>query len=124
MSRSFPGIVLLVLSSLTSPCGGADMLQLTVDREQRSYLLARPDARSTTTPTIIMLHGVNGTAERIAQLTGLDRLGPQQGFATVFRSRAPMSGTVFCPAESLLKRSNCSKNSAAHPTISGFSKRW
>jgi polyhydroxybutyrate depolymerase len=66
----------------------AETLQLTVDGQPRTYLLERPSARGPS-PTVIMLHGANGTAEGIAQQTGLARLGPDAGFAVVFpQSRA------------------------------------
>jgi poly(3-hydroxybutyrate) depolymerase len=63
-------------------------MQIAVDGYPRTYLIERPNT-SRPSPTIIMLHGANGTAGAIAQLTNLARLGPQDGFVTVFpQSRA------------------------------------
>ena len=69
---------------------GAESLQLTVSGQPRTFLVERP-ATSGPYPTIIMLHGLHGTAERVAQRTGLAQKGPQEGFAAVFpQSRAPV----------------------------------
>ena len=66
----------------------AEEMQITVDGYARIYIIERPNT-SRPSPTVIMLHGANGTAGLIAQQTNLAGLGPQDGFVTVFpQSRA------------------------------------
>src|SRR5436309_16066971 len=78
---------ILMLCGVDRGAGAAEM-QITVDGYARTYLIERPNA-SRPSPTIIMLHGANGTAGAIAQLTNLARLGPPDGFVAVFpQSRA------------------------------------
>src|SRR2546421_2513471 len=61
----------------------AETMQLVVDGQRRTFLLER--SRTTApSPTIIVLHGANGTAEGIAQQTGLLQLAPAEGFAVAF----------------------------------------
>jgi len=89
MRRLIQAITLLALAMVVIVgSAAAEPMQLVVDGQPRAYLLERPKTQGPR-PTIIMLHGANGTAERLAQQTGLARLGPQDGFAAVFpQSRA------------------------------------
>jgi polyhydroxybutyrate depolymerase len=81
--------IVFTVASVVMICGAsAEPMQLTVEGQSRTYLLERP-ALGGPRPTVIMLHGANGTAEGIAQRTGLAQQGPQAGFAVVFpQSRA------------------------------------
>jgi polyhydroxybutyrate depolymerase len=84
MSRPVVIAAMAILCSVAidrSAC--AETMQLAVDGKPRTYLLERPNTPGPS-PTIIMLHGANGTAERIAEQTGLGRLAPQNGFIAVF----------------------------------------
>ena len=89
MRRSIAATAILTLCSIADASSvGAETLQLTIDGQPRTYLLERPNAGARS-PTVIVLHGAGGKAERVAQLTGLAQLGPQEGFAAVFpQSRA------------------------------------
>jgi polyhydroxybutyrate depolymerase len=85
----------IAVIALVALCAGglgrsacAETIHIVVDGQPRNILLERP---KTPGPhqTILMLHGANGTAERIAQQTGLAHLGPQEGVVVVFpQSRA------------------------------------
>ena len=75
----------------------AEPLRLNVGGQERTYLLERP-AGQTARPTVIMLHGLNGSGAAIAKATGLDRSGPQNDFAAVFPDKhAAMLGWNFFP---------------------------
>jgi hypothetical protein len=64
---------------------------------ERTYIIERPPGQ-TPRPTVIMLHGLNGTGADIARLTGLDRLAPQNGFVVLFPERIPqLQGWNFFP---------------------------
>lgn len=122
MWRAISAIVVLMLCSLAArPSAAAETLQLSVDGQPRSYLLARPDAR-TPAPTVIMLHGVNGTGERVAQLTGLDRLAPQQGFAAVFPHSRANVWNRFLPGTELPGAIELFKKFGGPPNDFGFLK--
>jgi polyhydroxybutyrate depolymerase len=61
----------------------AETVQLVINGQARSFLLERPPDQ-TQRPTLIMLHGSNGSGAVIARRSGLDRLGPKNGYAAVF----------------------------------------
>jgi len=46
-----------------------------------------------------MLHGINGTAERIGQRTGLDQAGPREGFVVVFPQSRGNAWNRFAPGK-------------------------
>jgi poly(3-hydroxybutyrate) depolymerase len=60
--------------------------QLRIDGKDRSYLLERPLGPGPR-PTIIMLHGLNGSGADIARTSVLDQLVPQSGWVAVFPDR-------------------------------------
>lgn len=68
---------------VTSHALAAKPLTITVKGQQRSYILARPN-RSGPQPTMIVLHGLGGNAEALAQGSGLAHLGAREGFVAVF----------------------------------------
>jgi polyhydroxybutyrate depolymerase len=77
-------IVLACLTTLMLVSGGAaEPMQLTVNGQERTSLLMRPDERGPR-PTVIVLHGGNGGAELEVELSGFAKLSPPRGFATVF----------------------------------------
>lgn len=85
-------IALATVAVWVAASGGVDAvetLNYVVNGQTRTALLARP-AASRPSPTIIMLHGANGTAQGIADQTGLLRLAPQNGFVAVF----PQANTI------------------------------
>jgi polyhydroxybutyrate depolymerase len=61
----------------------AEPMELVVNGRARQFLLVRPSSQGPR-PTVIMLHGLNGTGADVARRTGLDQLGPRAGFAAVF----------------------------------------
>ena len=61
----------------------AETMRLVVDGKQRTYLIERPTSAGPR-PTVLMLHGLNSTAERIAERTKLAQAGPRDGFVVVF----------------------------------------
>jgi poly(3-hydroxybutyrate) depolymerase len=73
----------LVLSSGFGFAAGP--VSITVDGLQRSYLISQP-ATPGPKPTIIMFHGLDGTAQDVAQASGLAAMAPQAGFVAVFPS--------------------------------------
>jgi polyhydroxybutyrate depolymerase len=76
----------------------AEPTRLTVEGKERSYLLVQPGGH-TPRPTIVMLHGLNGSGEDVARSTGLDRLAPQSGWVAAFPDRqSPLQGWNFFPA--------------------------
>ena len=76
----------------------AESMQLSVDGQQRKYLLERLAGRGPS-PTIIVLHGAFGTPEATVQQTGLGKLGPQQGFAVVFPQARTIVWNRFPPGK-------------------------
>src|SRR5947207_834503 len=89
MRRVIAAFAVLALCGIVAGRGAsAEELQITVDGYARTYLIERPST-SRPSPTIVMLHGANGTSAQIAQRTHLGRLGPPEGFVVVFpQSRA------------------------------------
>ncbi|HZC78011.1 MAG TPA: hypothetical protein VE258_09700, partial [Ktedonobacterales bacterium] len=84
MRQVIAAFAILMLCGVGADRGAcAAEMQITVDGYARTYLIERPNA-SRPSPTVIMLHGANGTAGAIAQLTNLARLGPPDGFVAVF----------------------------------------
>ena len=61
----------------------AEPMDIMVNGQARRFLLVRPSGQAPS-PTVIMLHGLNGTGADIARRTALDQLGPRAGFAAVF----------------------------------------
>jgi polyhydroxybutyrate depolymerase len=61
----------------------AEPMELVVNGRTRQFLLTRPPGQAPH-PTVIMLHGLNGTGADVARRSGLDQLGPRAGFAAVF----------------------------------------
>ena len=77
-------LVFCCLVMLTTVSGVlAESMQLSVNGQARTFQLERPAGQGPR-PTIIMLHGGGGRASEEAQISGLARLGPQEGFATIF----------------------------------------
>jgi polyhydroxybutyrate depolymerase len=65
--------------------------------QERTYVIERPPGQ-TPRPTIIALHGLNGTGASMARMTGLDRLAPQNGLVALFPERIPqLQGWNFFP---------------------------
>jgi polyhydroxybutyrate depolymerase len=82
MSRLISAIAGFVL--LVAPEGAlGETMQMLVNRQPRTYLIERPATRGPL-PTIIMLHGLDSTGERIAQRTGLGQSAPREGFVAIF----------------------------------------
>src|ERR1700704_6849478 len=61
----------------------AETAQLVVRGQARSFLLERPPGQ-TPRPTIIVLHGSNGSGALVARRSALDRLGAPSGYAAGF----------------------------------------
>ena len=64
-------------------CAAGETVRMVVDGQQRTYLIERSTAAGPR-PTVVMLHGINSTAERIAERTRLTQMGPRDGFVVVF----------------------------------------
>jgi polyhydroxybutyrate depolymerase len=97
MGRAIQTLALSVLAIGAIRCA-SNAEQLVVDGRARTFLLERPNT-SRPSPTVIMLHGANGTAEGIAQRTGLAQQGPQAGFAVVFPQSRASVWNRFAPAK-------------------------
>src|SRR5581483_8451247 len=112
-------VVLCEIGATRNAC--AETMKLIVDGSPRSYLLERPKAKGPS-PTIIMLHGAGGTAERIAQITGLAREGPQDGFAVAFpQSRGPVWNR-FLPGKESPQSLEIFRSHGGPPNDIGFLK--
>ena len=61
----------------------AETITFPVGGQQRSFVLERPRADGPL-PTIILLHGLGGNAEALANASGLGRLGARENFVAVF----------------------------------------
>jgi polyhydroxybutyrate depolymerase len=86
MSWFLPAIGLATVVMMAFGCNqeaAAETAQLVVRGQARSFLLERPPGQ-TPRPTIIVLHGSNGSGAVVARRSALDRLGPQSGYAAVF----------------------------------------
>ena len=94
----------------------AEPMDIIVNGQARRFLLVRPSGQAPS-PTVIMLHGLNGTGADIARRTALDQLGPRAGFAAVFPDGCATGGTTSCPARSRLSL-RTARRSAASPTTS------
>jgi polyhydroxybutyrate depolymerase len=93
--RAFTLLSAAVMLCLAS--ASAEPTRLTVDGKERNYLLVQPGGYSPR-PTIVMLHGLNGSGEDVARATGLDRLASQSGWVAVFPDRQlPLQGWNFFP---------------------------
>ncbi|MGC1120403.1 MAG: PHB depolymerase family esterase [Candidatus Methanofastidiosia archaeon] len=57
---------------------------LTVDGFKRTYIVHIPSTFHEPLPLVIALHGGGGSAEKMANLTGLDALSDREGFAVVY----------------------------------------
>jgi polyhydroxybutyrate depolymerase len=73
----------LVLLTVGAQSVAAETMRMVLNGQERTYLIERPAAPGPQ-PTVIMLHGTNGTAERIAERTKLAQVGPRDGFVVVF----------------------------------------
>jgi polyhydroxybutyrate depolymerase len=91
MRRWTKALAIVTLGIAAASDGGAtETIQIAVDGQPRTYLLEQAKARGPG-PTIIMLHGANGTSERVAQQTGLLQLAPAGGVSAVFpQARGPV----------------------------------
>jgi polyhydroxybutyrate depolymerase len=80
MRRRFQMLVLSTLALLaTASAAGAEPMSLIVGGKARTFQIERP-AGAGPHPSIIMLHGANGSVGPAAELT---QLGPREGFALV-----------------------------------------
>src|SRR4051812_7849683 len=73
----------LVLLTTGAQSVDAETMRMAVNGQERTYLIERPAAAGPR-PTVVMLHGINGTAEQIARRTKLAEVGPRDGFVVVF----------------------------------------
>jgi poly(3-hydroxybutyrate) depolymerase len=71
----------------------AQELTMRVAGQQRTYILARPNA-SGPLPTFIFLHGKGGSGAK-AQRMGFEQLGEREQFVTVLPDGLGGSGTFF-----------------------------
>ena len=118
MRRAIAAFAILMLCGVGADRGAyAAEMQITVDGYARTYLIERPNT-SRPSPTVIMLHGANGTAGAIAQLTNLARLGPQDGFVAVFPQSRANVWNRFPPGRESPRQSSSFAGSAVRPTIS------
>src|SRR4029078_7091996 len=84
MRRGIVAFAVLIQCGVSADLGARhEEMRIAVDGSSRTYLIERPSTPRPS-PTVLMLHGANGTAGAIAQLTDLARLGPQNGFVVVF----------------------------------------
>ena len=98
MSR-FQGIAFLALTMLLTVDGaGAETVQLVVNGKERTALLEQPTGQGPR-PTIIVLHGLGGTAAAFAQQTGLGQLGPRSGFVSVFPQAVGSRWNAYPPGK-------------------------
>src|ERR1700704_2083707 len=114
--------VQLGLTFSTPPRAGAETVQLAFEGQPRSYLIERP-AKAGAHPTVIMLHGINGTAERIAQRTGLDQAGPREGFVVVFPQSRGDAWNRFPPGKETPRAKEFFRDVGGPPNDMGFLKR-
>ncbi len=99
MRSPVPTFVITSAAAIMLDIGGlaAERAQLSIDGEERAYLIERPSGQ-TPRPTIIMLHGLNGSGTQVARQTGLGRFAPDNGFVGVFPDKhAALQGWNFFP---------------------------
>jgi polyhydroxybutyrate depolymerase len=90
--------VVIAAAGWLAACGpslAAGPISMMVDGQQRSYLITQPATPAGPKPTIIMLHGLDDTAQATAQGSGLAALAPQAGFVAVFPSGLAEQWNLF-----------------------------
>jgi polyhydroxybutyrate depolymerase len=106
----------------TTHWASAATVQLAFEGQSRSYLIEQPNMAGAR-PTVIMLHGINGTAERIAQRTGLGQLGPREGFVVVFPQSRGNAWNRFAPGKESPRAKEFFRDVGGPPNDMGFLKR-
>jgi polyhydroxybutyrate depolymerase len=120
MGRAIQTLALSALALGAIHCA-ANAEQLVVDGQARTFLLERPNT-SRRSPTVIMLHGANGTAEGVAQRTGLTHQGPQAGFAVVFPQSRASVWNRFSPGKEPPQAIELFRHVGGPPNDIGFLK--
>src|SRR5262249_20460965 len=85
-----------VSATQTADAQRAQPATITVNGQQRTYLIAQPGGDGPK-PTIIMLHGLGGQAPGIAGATKFVQLGQRDGFVSVFPNGLARQWNVFPP---------------------------
>jgi poly(3-hydroxybutyrate) depolymerase len=106
--------ILFALTIAPLYCVRADKVEIDVDGQRRSYVIDRPTIAGPR-PTVIMLHGINGTAEQIARRTGLDQAGPRQGFVVVFPQSRGNAWNRFLPGNETARAREYFRNAGGPP---------
>jgi polyhydroxybutyrate depolymerase len=99
----------------------AEPMELVVNGRARQFLLVRPSSQGPR-PTVIMLHGLNGTGTDVARRTGLDQLGPRAGFAAVFPDGLRNRWNHFLPGKEPVAFVQNSQQIGGVPDDVGFLK--
>jgi poly(3-hydroxybutyrate) depolymerase len=101
--RSFAALTIAAMALVSSQCRAApgphpdvEHMSLSVDGQERTYLIERPNAPGPQ-PTVIMLHGRGGNAAEMAKGTGLAQLAQQENFVAVFANGMAHQWNVFPP---------------------------
>jgi polyhydroxybutyrate depolymerase len=115
-------ITTILALTLAPLCVRADKVEIAIDGQSRSYVIERPTMVGPR-PTVIMLHGINGTAEKIAQRTGLDQAGPRQGFVVVFPQSRGNAWNRFLPGNETARAREYFRDVGGPPNDVGFLKR-
>lgn len=76
----------------------SETVEVLVNGQRRTYLLSSPGGPRPH-PAVIFLHGAGGNAARLAQTSGLQRIGPEQGFVAVFPEGLGARWNYFPPGK-------------------------
>ena len=122
MRRPFHALAMtFALLALGTATVAADTARLVVGGQERTYLIERPVITGPR-PTVVMLHGINGTAEQIAQRTRLAHFGPRDGFVVVFPQSHANAWNRFAAGKETPRALEYFRKSGGPPDDVGFLK--
>ncbi|MDF1735943.1 MAG: PHB depolymerase family esterase [Minwuia sp.] len=78
------GFLLVCLCFVSGHAHVAHSDEIAHDGRTRSFIVDVPQGLQASAPTVFVLHGGGGTAERIRRTTALHQVGARQGFVTVY----------------------------------------
>ena len=102
MHSRFVSFVMMIATFLVANLAQAETVQISVNGQQRSYMLETPSVPGPR-PTIIMLHGAGRQGIDIAWYTGLGESAPRAGFVAVFPNGRAARWNFFPPGKETAK---------------------
>jgi len=121
MNRSVQTIAAACTAFILITSGvAAEPGRLMVDRE-RTYVIERSSGEGPR-PTIILLHGFNGSGANVARVPAFQQIGPRSGFVAVFPDGLGKGWNHWLPGKALPFYAQHSKEIGGAPDDIGFLK--